>query len=133
MPASRLPRQLLRPRKMDPASCMIRKKGVGWRFRVAAQARSRVFHQFMTLDLNKQKILKILPSSINSRNLFRSVVLVPLVRALGARVENCATFVGGSQLLGVVACLRVAALFTWVVDDGVGLDLALVVFLHVGA
>jgi hypothetical protein len=55
------------------------------------------------------------------------------VRALGARVKDCATFVGRSQLLGVVACLRVAALFTWVVDDGVGLDLALVVLLHVGA
>lgn len=88
----------------------------------------------MTLDLNK-KILKILPS-LQHRIVaisFRSVVLVPLVRALGARVEDCATFVGGSQLLGVVACLRVAALFAWVVDDGVGLDLALVVLLHVGA
>jgi hypothetical protein len=63
----------------------------------------------------------------------RSVILVPLVRALGARVEDCAAFVGRSQLLCVVACLRVAALFTWVIDDGVGLDLALVVFLHVGA
>ena len=55
------------------------------------------------------------------------------MRALGARVEDCATFVGGSQLLGVVACLRVAALFTWVVDDGVGLNVALVELLHVGA
>jgi hypothetical protein len=36
-------------------------------------------------------------------------------------------------LLGVVASLRVAALFARVVDDGVGLDLALVEFLDVGA
>ena len=36
-------------------------------------------------------------------------------------------------MLGVVACLRVAALFARVVDDGVGLDLALVEFLYVGA
>ena len=34
-------------------------------------------------------------------------------------------------MLGVVACLRVAALFARVVDDGVGLDVAFVEFLHV--
>lgn len=115
---------------------MFKRKGVGRRFWVAAQARIRVFHQFMTLEISTtKKFSKILfPSSITIVAIsFRSVVLVPLVRALGARVEDCAAFVGGSQLLGVVACLRVAALFARVVDDGVGLDLALVVLLHVGA
>ena len=34
-------------------------------------------------------------------------------------------------MLGVVSCLRVAALFARVVDDGVGLDVAFVEFLHV--
>jgi len=94
------------------------------------------FHQFMTLDLNQQnKILKDPPKHIvvTVAVFLRSVVLVPLVRALRTSIEDRATFVGGSQLLGVVACLRVAALLTWVVDDGVGLDVALVVLLHVGA
>jgi hypothetical protein len=63
----------------------------------------------------------------------RSVVLVPFMRALRASVEDRATLVGRSQLLGVVACLRVAAFLARVVDNGIGLDLALVIFLHVGA
>jgi hypothetical protein len=89
----------------------------------------------MTLDLNQpQKTLNDPSQAQDNRNVFlRSVVLIPLVRALRTSIEDCATFVGGSQLLGVVARLRVAALFTWVVDDGVGLDVALVVLLHVGA
>lgn len=66
-------------------------------------------------------------------NCVQSVVLVPLVRAFRARVEDRATFVGRSQLLGVVACLRVTAFLARVVDDCIGLDVALVEFLHVGA
>lgn len=55
------------------------------------------------------------------------------MRALRASVEDRATFVGGSQLLSVVARLGVAAFLARVVDDGVGLDLAFVELLHVGA
>lgn len=88
------------------------------------------FHQFMTLQVDFKKSY----GSSQAQSLFlRSVVLVPLVRTLRARVEDCAAFVGRAQLLGVVACLRVATLLARVVDDGVGLDLALVVFLHIGA
>lgn len=62
-----------------------------------------------------------------------SVVFIPLVRTLRARVKDRAAFVGRAQLLSVVSCLRIAAFFTWVIDDRVGLDVAFFELLHVGA
>lgn len=55
------------------------------------------------------------------------------MRALGTRVKHRGTFVGGPQLLRVVARLVVAALLARVVDDRVRLDVAFFEFLHVGA
>lgn len=80
-----------------------------------------------------------MPSTLNAKELLRqcdtaiSVILIPLMRTLRASIEHRGAFVGGPQLLRVVARLVVAALLARVVDDRVRLDVAFFEFLHVGA
>lgn len=99
----------------------------------SASAKVELFSPVHDIQIQPKSYSLVPPRARKMRIFLRSVVLVPLVRALGARVEDRATFVGRSQLLCVVACLGVAAFLACHVDDGVGLDLALVVLLDVGA